>query len=220
MVRLIDRRVEPPRVAPRWKIVLKDTGHFIAAAVLLVSGTVFTMQQEHPAFAQPVSGVTLPAAVVEAPASFAQQALRVAAVLKQYTKDPKAANRIAGAIVEEGARRNLDPALLVGVLLTEDVTLDTTARSSVGARGLMQVMPGHAGKWGCGSRNLLSIESNICHGASILADNMKSSPNTRVALLKYNGCVHGSNTPNCHSYPDKVMRAANKTTAQMLAAAE
>lgn len=216
---LPDRRVEPPRVAPHWKRVLKDTGHFIAAALLLGSGIIFTVQQQHPAFRQPASGVTLPAAIVEAP-SFAQQALRVAAVLKQYTKDPKAADRIAGAIVDEGVRRNLDPALLVGVLLTEDATLDTTARSSVGARGLMQVMPGHAGKWGCGSRNLVSIESNICHGASILQDNMKNSPNTRIALLKYNGCVHGSNTPNCHSYPDKVMRAANRTTAQMLAAAE
>lgn len=214
-----DRRVEPPRVAPRWKSVLKDTGHFIAAALLLGSGVIFTVQQQHPALRQPGIGMRLPAAIIEAP-SFAQQALRVAAVLKQYTKDPEAANRIAGAIVDEGARRNLDPALLVGVLLTEDATLDTTARSSVGARGLMQVMPGHAGKWGCGSRNLVSIESNICHGASILQDNMKNSPNTRIALLKYNGCVHGSNTPNCHSYPDKVMRAANKTTAQMLAAAE
>lgn len=213
-----DRRVEPARVAPRWKTLLKDTGHFVAAALLLGAGTVFTMQQEHPAFRQPASGVRLPAAIVQAP-SIAEQAERVAVVLKQYTRDPQAANRIAGAIVDEGTRRNLDPALLVGVLLTEDATLDTTARSSVGARGLMQVMPGHAGKWGCGSRNLLSIESNICHGASILQDNMRSSPNTRVALLKYNGCVRGTNTPNCHSYPDKVMRAANKTTAQMLAVA-
>lgn len=206
-------------MTPRWKGLLRDTGHFVAAALLLVAGAIFTMQQEHPAFKQPAAGVKLPAALVEAP-SFAQQALRVAAVLRQYTKDPIAADRIAGAIVDEGVRRNLDPALLVGVLLTEDATLDTTARSSVGARGLMQVMPGHAGKWGCGSRNLLSIESNICHGASILQDNMRSSPSTRVALLKYNGCVHGSNTPNCHSYPDKVMRAANKTTAQMLTVAE
>lgn len=179
----------------------------------------FTLQQQHPDFRQPARGVRLPAAVVEAP-SFAQQALRVAAVLRQYTRDPGAANRIAGAIVDEGVRRNLDPALLVGVLLTEDATLDTTARSSVGARGLMQVMPGHAGKWGCGSRNLLSIESNICHGASILQDNMRNSPNMRVALLKYNGCVRGTNTPGCHNYPDKVLRAANRTTAQMLAGAE
>jgi len=82
----------------------------------------------------------------------------------------------------------------------------------------MQVMPLHKGKWGCGS-NLFSVESNICHGASILQDVMRTAPSTRVALLRYNGCVRGSNTPNCHTYPDKVMRAANRATAQMLAMA-
>lgn len=122
--------------------------------------------------------------------------------------------------MDEGKRRNLDPALLVGVLLTEDATLDTMARSQVGARGLMQVMPEHSGKWGCGSSNLFDIQSNICHGASILQDIMHKAPSVRVALLRYNGCVHGSNTPGCHSYPDKVMRAANRTTAEMLAYAQ
>jgi hypothetical protein len=28
----------------------------------------------------------------------------------------------------------------------------------------------------------------------------------RTALLRYNGCVTGSNTPNCKTYPDKVKR--------------
>jgi soluble lytic murein transglycosylase-like protein len=211
-----ERRAEGSRVTPGWKALLRDTGHFVAAGVLLLAGVVFTIQQKHPALHAPAAGIRLPAAVVEAP-SFAEEAMRVAAVLRQYTKDDDAADRIAGAIVDEGTRRDLDPALLVGVLLTEDATLDTTARSSVGARGLMQVMPTHAGQWGCGSRNLFSIESNICHGASILEDNIKNSPSTRVALLRYNGCVHGRNTPNCHSYPDKVMRAAHKTSRELLA---
>ena len=34
---------------------------------------------------------------------------------------------------------------------------------------------------------------------------MRSAPNTRVALLQYNGCVRGRNTPNCHLYDDKVL---------------
>ncbi len=214
-----DRREVVAEHRPRWSRKLKAAGHFVAAAVLLAAGVVFTVQQQHPAFQQPAAGLKLAGALIEAP-SLSKEATRIAAVLKRYTKDQTAADRIAGAIVDEGNRRNLDPALLVGVLLTEDATLDTTARSNVGARGLMQVMPAHAGKWGCGSANLFSIEANICHGASILQDNMRNSPNTRVALLKYNGCVHGSNTPNCHSYPDKVLRAANRTTAEMLAAAE
>jgi soluble lytic murein transglycosylase-like protein len=215
-----DRRKEAaPRAIPEWLVTLRSVSHFIAAGVLLAAGVIFTMQQRAPILRQPAAGLQMAGAIIEAP-SFSKEAFRISEVLRQYTTDRTAADRIAGAIVSEGNRRNLDPALLVGVLLTEDATLDTTARSFVGARGLMQVMPGHAGKWGCESSNLFSIESNICHGASILQDNMRSSSNMRSALLKYNGCVHGSNTPGCHSYPDKVMRAANRTTAQMLALAE
>lgn len=223
MDEMIERRTgveaQGTQAPSRWSRVLRSAGHFFAASTLLAAGVVFTMQQQHPQFRQPAAGIELPAAVVEAP-SLAREADGIAAVLRKYTNDDDAANRIAGAIVDEGSRRKIDPALLVGVLLTEDATLDTTARSSVGARGLMQVMPAHAGKWGCGSKNLLSIESNICHGASILADNIRNSSNVRTALLKYNGCVHGSNTPNCHTYPDKVLRAANRTTAEMMALAD
>lgn len=222
MDEMVERRTgadaQGTRAPSRWNRALRSAGHFVAATALLGAGVVFTMQQQHPQFRQPAAGFELPAAVVEAP-SLAREADGIAAVLRKYTSDDNAANRIAGAIVDEGNRQKIDPALLVGVLLTEDATLDTTARSSVGARGLMQVMPAHAGKWGCGSKNLLSIESNICHGASILADNIRNSSNVRTALLKYNGCVHGSNTPNCHTYPDKVLRAANRTAAQMMALA-
>lgn len=219
----LDRREgTTPAAAPRWKTLVKSATHVVAAAALLGAGVVFTVQQQHPDFQQPAAAVNaprLPGALIQAP-SLSNQAFRIAAVLKQYTKDPLAANRIAGAIVDESQRRKLDPALLVGVLLTEDNSLDTTAKSRVGARGLMQVMPLHAGKWGCGSSNLLSIESNICHGASILQDNMRSSPNTRVALLKYNGCIPGKSNATCHTYPDKVLRAANRAAGQMLSMAE
>jgi len=215
-----ERREGPSRGRiPQWLRTVRSVSHFIAAGALLAAGVVFTAQQKAPVLRQPAAGITLAGAIIEAP-SFSREASRISTVLLHYTSDRTAADRIAGAIVDEGNRRNLDPALLVGVLLTEDATLDTTARSFVGARGLMQVMPGHAGKWGCGSSNLFSIEANICHGASILQDNVRNSSNMRSALLKYNGCVRGSNTPGCHSYPDKVMRAANRTTAQMLALAE
>jgi len=225
LVQLFDRREtrtevkSTPRSIVRWIGTVKSVSHFIAAGALLVAGVVFTAQLPPPTLRQPAAGIQMAGAIIEAP-SFSREAFRLSEVLQHYTSDQATADRIAGAIVDEGTRRNLDPALLAGVLLTEDVTLDTTARSFVGARGLMQVMPDHAGKWGCSSSNLFSIESNICHGASILQDNVRNSPNMRTALLRYNGCVHGSNTPGCHSYPDKVMRAANRTTAQMLALAE
>lgn len=209
----------PTRWTKRWKRGVAVVAQFVAAGALLAAGVVYTVTQEHPQFRQPGAIATLPATVIQAPA-IGQEVARVASVLKRYAKDSTTANRIAGVLVDEGKRRNIDPALLVGVLLTEDATLDTMARSNVGARGLMQVMPEHRGKWGCGSSNLFDIQSNICHGASILQDIMQKAPNVRVALLRYNGCVHGSNTPGCHTYPDKVMRAANRTTAEMLASAQ
>ena len=58
----------------------------------------------------------------------------------------------------------------------------------------------------CGS-NLYDIEANLCNGTSILAWYLRNNPNDeRKALLGYNGCVRGTNTPNCFVYPDKIMR--------------
>jgi soluble lytic murein transglycosylase-like protein len=135
---------------------------------------------------------------------------RIAGILGKYSSDHGRVNRIAAAVVKEGHRRNIGSALLVGVLLTENPMLNPVARSSVGAIGLMQVMPFHAGKWGCASGDLFDIEANICHGVAILADNLKSSRTLPAALLGYNGCVHGTNTPDCWRYASTVYRLARK----------
>lgn len=134
----------------------------------------------------------------------------VAQVLSRYSKDATLTDRIAAALVKEGRRRHLGSSLLLGVLLTENPDLNPNARSSVGARGLMQVMPFHAGKWGCGSRDLFNVESNICHGVAVLADNLSGARNLPQALLSYNGCVRGTNTPDCHRYPRVVYGRARK----------
>jgi soluble lytic murein transglycosylase-like protein len=193
---------------------MRAASHAVALGVLLVSGAVWTISQQHPLYANPGKLLRLPAAVVDA-SQPTEQAFRIGEVLNQYTHDRALAFRIADAIVDQADREHIDPALLVGVLLTEDATLDPHARSSVGARGLMQVMPLHGGKWGCGSSDLFDIESNICHGVQILKAALDGSPNTRVALLRYNGCVRGRNTPNCHQYDDTVLRHAGRAAAEM-----
>jgi len=134
----------------------------------------------------------------------------VAAILRGHTRDAARADAIAAALVKEGRRRSIGSSLLVGVILTENPWLDPRATSFVGARGLMQVMPFHAGKWGCGSRDLFDIESNICHGVAVLADNLGRSRTLSKALLGYNGCVRGTNTPDCRRYPAKVFVQARK----------
>ena len=204
----------PPKLASPMKSALSAVSHALALGTLLVGGAVWTISQQHPLYANPGRLLRLPAAVVDA-SKPTEQAFRIGEVLQQYTHDRALAFRIADAIVDQARKENLDPALLVGVLLTEDASLDPRARSSVGARGLMQVMPLHGGKWGCGSSDLFDIESNICHGVQILKQAMVDAPNTRVALLRYNGCVRGRNTPNCHLYDDKVLKHAGRAAAEM-----
>ena len=204
----------PPKLSSPMKTAMRAASHALALGVLLVSGAVWTISQQHPLYANPGKLLRLPAAIVDA-SQPTEQAFRIGEVLNQYTHDRVLAFRIADALVDQAEKEHIDPALLVGVLLTEDATLDPHARSSVGARGLMQVMPLHSGKWGCGSSDLFNIESNICHGVQILKEAMRSAPNTRVALLRYNGCVRGRNTPNCHLYDDKVLRHAGRAAAEM-----
>ncbi|MFN2602436.1 MAG: lytic transglycosylase domain-containing protein [Gemmatimonadaceae bacterium] len=133
---------------------------------------------------------------------------RIRAMLRSRTSDANRADRIATALVREGKRSGIGATLLVGVLLTENPDLEPRATSSAGARGLMQVMPFHAGHWGCPSSDLFDIESNICHGVRILADNLRHSRTLPAALLRYNGCVHGTNTPDCRRYARVVYRYA------------
>ena len=136
---------------------------------------------------------------------------KIAAILRERTSDIERANRVAAALVREGRRANIGATLLVGVLLTENPDLEPRAMSSVGARGLMQVMPFHAGNWGCSSSDRFDIDANICHGVQILADNLKHSRNLPTALQRYNGCVRGTNTPDCYRYSGKVYRSARRT---------
>jgi soluble lytic murein transglycosylase-like protein len=219
----------PVKPEPQWKRIVKAVLHGVRATILLAAGTVWTLKQQHPKFVKPGSLLQLPAAVVTAqppgtegyalPTDSAarDEILRVRHALLKYTRDTVRAQRIATAVVAEGGRRNLSPALLIGVLLTEDVTLNPQARSFVGARGLMQVMPFHAGKWKqCPSSDLFAIENNICYGTSILADMVKRSPNLNRALLRYNGCVKGTNTPHCHTYSGKVLKFAEQAASRML----
>ncbi len=210
------RRRRDERTASRWRSVAKAIAHGVSATLLLVAGTVWTLNQQHPKYVQPGRLLQLPAAIVSA-TPLSEQVFKVSQVLRKYTKDTVRANTIAAALVREGTKKNLDPALLIGVLLTENAKLDPRARSNVSARGLMQVMPFHAGKWkDCPSRDLADIASNICYGTSILAEYIKGAPSVQKALQHYNGCVRGTNTPNCQTYSGKVLKYADMAASAML----
>jgi hypothetical protein len=134
---------------------------------------------------------------------------------------------LADVAVREAYRRRLPPALVLGVMLTENDELKSTARSRVGAVGLMQV---HGSAWRNAlgrmfGTNLHNDTTNLQYGIYILgymarrasenispdsaaaADTLvRSDSGWRSALLHYNGCVRGTNTPNCRLYPVAVQK--------------
>ena len=113
----------------------------------------------------------------------------------------------AAAIMKYARLHALDPLLVVGVIGVENAALKPRARSSVGARGVMQVMP----SWrrdirNCGN-DLRLIQVNVCFGTRILRIALDQSTSVREALLRYNGCVR---TPGCHKYADAVFSWAGR----------
>jgi len=71
-----------------------------------------------------------------------------------------------GGIIHAKAQKyDVDPALLAAVVETES-SFRTNARSQVGARGLMQLMP-RTGRW-LGARNLYNADQNVDAGAKYL----------------------------------------------------
>ena len=139
--------------------------------------------------------------------------------IARRTRNPELAERAAWAVTREAGRLRMSPSLLAAVLLVENRQLDSSAVSSQGAIGLMQVMPMHAGSYGCESADLMNVDANICHGARILHLYMVRSRSVTVALKRYNGCVRGANTPRCYRYPVKVLRTAARLRRDILASA-
>ena len=140
----------------------------------------------------------------------------LARALVKRTRNPVVAERAAWAVTREAGRLKVSPSLLAAVLLIENRALDSSAVSSQGAVGLMQVMPIHAGSYGCASADLQTVDANICHGARILHTYIIRTRSVPRALRRYNGCVRGANTPGCHRYPVRVLRTAARIRREML----
>lgn len=80
-------------------------------------------------------------------------------------------NRVTEAVLRSSRRYGLDPYLVTAVLLVES-DARPWAESSMGAIGLMQVMPYWAERLPLAG-NLATIESNVEAGCFILADNIR-----------------------------------------------
>ena len=140
----------------------------------------------------------------------------LATALARRIRNPELAERVASAVVYEAGRAHISPSVLAAVLLIENAPFDTSAVSSEGAIGLMQVMPMHVGNYRCLSGDLLNVEANICHGARLLQMHVRRTKSLEAALRRYNGCVSGRNTPRCQRYPGRVMRTASRLRREIL----
>lgn len=154
--------------------------------------------------------------------AFAEDLMRTGKV------DQQRADSLAAVAVHEAYVRQVPPALILGVMLTENDVLKSSARSKVGALGLMQVnpRPWRSLRSRFGS-DLRDDKTNLKYGVFILghllrkpaADSASLTESWRLGLLRYNGCVSGSNTPSCHSYPDAVRKQVEQVAQSSCAGA-
>jgi soluble lytic murein transglycosylase-like protein len=93
----------------------------------------------------------------------------------------------------------LKPDLVIAVIHSESL-FDRYALSSVGAQGVMQVMPFWKAELGRPDDNLIDLATNLRYGCTILKYYLdKEKGNLRRALARYNGSL-GS-----QKYPDRVL---------------
>jgi len=166
---------------------------------------------------------------IEASPEFAEQKRRFAADLVRTGRMSQArADSVAHYAVREAFLRGVPPAVIFGVMLTENAQFISRATSNVGAVGLMQVYPkiwlkDLSKKFG--ARDIAADSTNLRYGVFILQHYLKprakgatgqqhviaTEPGTLMkGLLHYNGCVRGTNTPRCHTYPTKVQKFVEK----------
>src|SRR5690349_9898758 len=219
------------KISARKRRVLTLLGDLVAI-VVLVAAIVFAVDHARPIFAgQPTVAQSLTERVpltkpiftpkadtgrlaqVLASPQFAADSANFAADLVRTGRMSQArADSIAYYAVREAYQRGIPPAVIFGVMLTENALFVSNALSNVGAVGLMQVYPKIWLKQ-LGDRfgtDLASDSTNVKYGVYILSEYIKHTGNevtpsdVQKGLLKYNGCVKGTNTPNCKTYPSKV----------------
>jgi soluble lytic murein transglycosylase-like protein len=121
--------------------------------------------------------------------------------LQRYVPDPDERLRILRLVHEESHRFKLKPELVLSVMHVESL-FDRYAISSVGAQGLMQVMPFWREEIGKSTDNLTDIATNIRYGCAILSAYLqREDGNLMRALARYNGSLGKT------WYPERVFNA-------------
>jgi len=137
----------------------------------------------------------LVAALTESPVEREQRAVTEYIASRYRVSDRAVAGYVALAY-EAGAQYSVDPLLILAVMAIES-SYNPVAESSVGARGLMQVMPkyhlekllDHGGEYA-----VLEPQVNIAVGAQILREYQRRFRDTETALQMYGGALDDPST--------------------------
>ena len=236
---LRDRR-DTPSVERRgtkpswWRRPAAKVARDVLIGAMSIAAIVFAVEHIHPIFADQPSVVAsltsrVPVAKALATSSIPKDTGKIAQIVgsPEFERDRAAfaadlvktgrmsqerADSVAFYAVRESYLNAIPPAVVFGVMLTENAKFVSSALSNVGAVGLMQVYPKiwiKALKDRFGT-DLASDSTNLKYGIYILKQYIKSDSGTvkpndvSTGLLRYNGCVRGTNTPNCKTYPTKV----------------
>lgn len=220
----------------RWLVIgVRDA----AIIVLAMAAMIVSVQQIHPIFANqptvvarltaaaPIAKALLGptpadtgaiAAIVSSPQFATVRDAFAADLVRTGRMSPARADSIAYYAVREADLRGIPPAVVFGVMLTENALFLSTALSKVGAVGLMQVYPkiwlkALESKLGT---DLTVDSTNVKYGVYILSHYIKSTQGAvkpgdlNTGLLHYNGCVKGTVTPHCSRYPGTVRQYVDK----------
>lgn len=122
-------------------------------------------------------------------------------ILEKYVKDPDKRLYILKEVHRSSKQVGVPPEFVLAVIQIES-HFDRFAISSVGAQGMMQVMPFWKNEIGRDEDNLMDIQTNLRYGCTILKHYLdKADGNWGEALARYNGS-YGK-----YWYPQKVMVA-------------
>ena len=124
--------------------------------------------------------------------------------LSRYIKDPQERLQLLKLVHREASRVELQPELVLSVIHVESL-FDRFAISSVGAQGMMQIMPFWKNEIGKPGDNLMDIRTNLRYGCTILKAYLKREQGNLIrALARYNGSTGKT------WYPERVFDAWEK----------
>ena len=158
----------------------------VAAVSLAGVGAAANLSSTGPIVAAPAE----PAGLVELSQEREQRAL-AEFISRRYRVAEAASTAFVAKAYRSGREHAVDPLLILAVMAVES-RYNPVAESSVGAKGLMQIIPrfhqekllAHGGEYA-----LLDPDVNIQVGVQILREYMRRSGVTETALQMYNGAL-------------------------------